>query len=313
MLESGDGLASLQARAAELSAENERFVANDPFILQTRQELQHNLDRFIVTRIEAKANELQAAGVEVAGDITPRLAFNGATPQQVGVQWNRANPDAILQTVGYVESEAFQESLARYQEFLPENISQIATRAAIEGWNPLRTAQAITNAVTNLPIAYANSLMRTTQLVAARDAMAIHTVVNADILEGQIRIATLDDRTCLACLALHGSSLRIGERVDDHRQGRCVAVPVVRGRRQFWETRIGTGEAWVRGLPESEQQQLAGFRATPAKYEAWRAGAVSLQDFVQVGTDTVFGQVISESSLRGILGEAAQNYYKARN
>jgi hypothetical protein len=159
----------------------------------------------------------------------------------------------------------------------------------------------LTQAIADVPRYQANTLMRTLQLTAYRDATAIHQAANANLIARVVRIAALDDRTCLSCLALHGTEVPVGERVDDHYSGRCIGISVVRGR----EVNVQTGEDWLRGLPEERQRTIMG----PAKFEAWKAGAVRLQEFVARRDDPVFGQMVQEASLKGLLGAAGSRTY----
>src|SRR5262249_5225294 len=107
--------------------------------------------------------------------------------------------------------------------------------------------------------------------------------------------------TCLACVALHGTILEVGERVDDHDSGRCIGIPMLAGRGYD----VQTGAEWFDGLDESQQQDMMG----NAAYAAYQARDVSLEDFAQKTTEDLGGGQIREASLRGILEEAAKDYY----
>jgi hypothetical protein len=48
-----------------------------------------------------------------------------------------------------------------------------------------------------------------------------------------------------------------------------------------------------------------------ARYRAFADGAVQLREFAQTTTDDVFGDMLTTASLRGVLGDAARNYYAA--
>jgi len=96
--------------------------------------------------------------------------------------------------------------------------------------------------------------LRTLYLESYRDATAIHQAANSPILSHAVRIGTLDVRICMACLALHGTELRIGERVKSHHQCHCTSIGVTKGSKQ----RIETGKAYLERLPEGDQQRLMG-------------------------------------------------------
>jgi len=212
---------------------------------------------------------------------------------QIGVAWNVPDPEAVNALVGYVNSEGWAAEIGRYPGLILDTVRHQAVRGIVEGWSPLVTAREIRRISEGMTVAQANNLMRTVQLVSYRDATAIHQRANADILTEQIRIATLDGRTCMACVALHGTRLAVGERVLDHHQGRCTSIAVVRGRPRV----VQTGEDWFNGLDEATARGLAG----DAAYELLRSGRATLRDFVQPYRDPVFGEMIREASVRQII------------
>lgn len=128
-------------------------------------------------------------------------------------------------------------------------------------------------------------------------------VYNLEVEEDHSYVANgIVVHNCMACVVLHGTKLRIGERVNDHRLGRCTSITQLKGRPRT----IRTGIDWFNGLNDSQQQQQMG----AAAWAAWKDGAINLQDFPKPAMDKVFGQVILEASLKGMLGDAARNYYQ---
>jgi len=61
---------------------------------------------------------------------------------------------------------------------------------------------------------------------------------------------------------------------------------------------VQTGEDWFAGLGEERQRAQMGDSA----YELWRGGRLELRDFVQPYTDPVFGEMVREASVKGMLG-----------
>ena len=199
------------------------------------------------------------------------------------------------------------------REFVGLSIDRVnnqAIRGISLGWNPLRTAREIRRIAEGFPAGQANNLMRTLQLTSYRDGGVVHQTANVGIIQQVIRITSLDMRTCLACVAQHGDVIWDSERdagtaiprVNDHHQGRCTSVVRVRGR----EVNVRTGADWYNGLSEGERRELAG----SANYEAMSAGAVGLRDFIAPYDDAVFGEMVGEASLRGLLGDGAREYYR---
>lgn len=297
-------LEELRAEAQRLQAAGERLQADNPVLRALLADLDPVMRRN-GNRIDGVADDLQRAGTDAAGQIVRQLALPGlddAALQAMGIQWNVPDPEAVAAAVQYSQSEAFAASLDRFAPDVMTTIQNMAVRGVVEGWSPLRIAEELTRLVQELPLAWANNIMRTLQLTSYRDAGVIHRLANADILEYQIRIAVLDTRTCLACIALHGTRLPLDARVDDHHQGRCDSICQVRG---FPPREIQSGEDWFNSLDEGQQRDMMGH----ANYEAWRAGAVTLSDFVQPYQSDIYGSMIRQASLLGILGDAARQYY----
>jgi hypothetical protein len=306
-------LAELEARAAELAALGQSLSADDPIFRALMADLDTVMGRN-VGRVDGIAEDIQARGANAAGTIQKQLALGGMTDAQaraIGIGWNVPNPEAVAQLIQYAQGDAFAAMLAKdFQGLVLGNVQNIFTRGISLGWGPMRIAQEIRNSVQGLPAAQVRNLARTLQLTSYRDATRVHQQANVEIIENVVRIAALDDRCCLSCIALHGtiiwnSERNAGEpipRVNDHHQGRCTSVVQVVGR----ELRVVTGEQWFNSQSPERQRLIAG----DANYNAIRAGAVSLSDFPQEYQDDVFGTMLREASLQGLLGNGAQQYYQ---
>lgn len=89
------------------------------------------------------------------------------------------------------------------------------------------------------------------------------------------RIATLDNRTCMACVMLHGAMYRSPGEFMDHPYGRCILIPVRNETRPIVPE--GAGEEWFMGLSDEEKRALMG----PEYYAAWLAGKYRLSDLLK--------------------------------
>jgi hypothetical protein len=300
----GQRLSELEAEAARLEAAGERLRPDNAVLRALLADLDTELAR-IAARVDVGAADAQRTGLEAAARLTRELALPGVddrTLASIGVTWNVPDPEAVNRLVGYVNSAGWAEELAAYPETVLNIVQNQAIQGIVEGWNPLRTAQMITRMAQGVPLAQANTLMRTVQLQSYRDAAVMHRVANADILTEQIRIAALDARTCMACVALHGTRLPIDERINDHHNGRCTSISVVKGRPRD----IQSGEDWFKSLPDERQREQMG----SAAWLAWKDGALNMRDLVHRYDDRVFGEMLREGSLRGALGDAAREYYQ---
>lgn len=285
-------LKQIDEEAADLMSKGQKLTPDNPVLRALLADLEIEMRRN-AARIDGIAPDLQQAAGQAAGRVQRQLALPFDAERLLGVSWNIPDPEAVAQLVDFVGSEAWRDLLDGYPKNIANTVGNQAIRGIVEGWSPLKTARQIRHIAEGLPVAQANTMARTLQLTSYRTATAVHQQANADILDGAIRIATLDDRTCLSCIALHGTLLEVGERVDDHHNGRCTSVPVVKGTQRT--TRTGT--EWFESLPENRQRVIAG----PAKFDALKRGDARLNEFVGEYDDAVFGRMLGERSLKSVL------------
>jgi SPP1 gp7 family putative phage head morphogenesis protein len=287
-------LSQLETEALRLRQAGERFTIDNPVLRALLADFEDELGRFggQVTN----ASERLATGAESAAAQFTRQTVIGVVPR-----WNVPDPEAIAALAGYVTHPEWEAEIAKYAGDGVEDVRRIIINGVIRGRNPVAIARDIRRIVDNYPRYRAENMMRTLQMQAYRAASAVHQRANADILSYQIRVGTLDHRICMCCLSLHGTRLAVGEMVLDHYGGRCVGVAVVQGHNRS----IQTGEEWYAAQDAETQRAIAG----DANYEALRAGRVQLRDFVQPVNDPLYGRMITEASLVGIIGQEARNFY----
>lgn len=309
-------LKELKAEAARLAAEGQKLTPDNvvfrAFIADLDVAMREN-----ARRVGNVAEAVQGSGINAAGRIQRQMALPGVTDQQLarmGLRWNTPDPEAVARLVNYAESEAWANMLAQYGDDVGRIISEQAIRGIAAGWNPLRTAERVLQLTETLPSYQANNLLRTLQITSYRDSTAIHQQANIAIASQIIRIAARDLRTCLSCIAQHGDVIWDSERdvtapilrVNDHHSGRCSSVMIVKGR----SANIQSGSDWFNNLTPERQAQQRSFVNNRSKLEAYRAGRVTLRDFVEPYSDPVFGPMIREASLKGVLGEDARQFLR---
>lgn len=298
-------LAELNAEAARLAEAGQKLRPDNPVLRALLADLEDVMQ--VNARLaDSAAQPVQQSAINAAGTIQRQLALPGMTDAQlraIGITWNRPNPEAVARLVGYAQSDAWAAAMNKYGSDVLGIISNQAIRGISLGWNPLRTAREVTRLTQSLPQYQANNLLRTLQLTSYRDATAAHQNANTAIASQVVRIAALDQRTCLSCVAQHGDVIWDSEsggpvpRVDDHHQGRCTSVVIVKGRSH----NIQSGEDWFNSLPESRQMQQNSFANSPGKFEAFKEGKVTLRDFVHRYNDPTFGAMRREASLAAAL------------
>ena len=284
-------------RAEALQAEGNSLDAGDMALSALLADMGDVLGR--VRRIvEGVAPDLQMSGVEAAPAVQIALGFPGLKREEVlAFGWNEPDPLAVAEAVGLVRDDLFEDAMGGLVDGVIEQVRSKAIAGIVAGRGPVAIATDIQALVKSLPLHRINTLMRTVQLVSFRRATAIQQRENARLIEKVIRLATLDKRTCLACIVLHGSEIPIGAPVIDHHAGRCVSATIIKGR----ERAIMTGAMWMKGLSTEYVDDMATFRNNPSKLEAIRRGEVQLEDFIEPYADELFGMMLREGSLQSAL------------
>lgn len=301
-------LQQFNEEADRLAAAGQKLTPENPVLSALLSEV---TDTLKVNRalINGAAPGLRESAVDAGLQLTPQLSTGGAN-----VQWNRPDPEAINRIVELVDSDAWAAELTDYTDGTLERMSDVIVRGVVSGQGPRATARQLALMIENLPRSTAETMMRSVQLNGYRAATTAMQVANADLIDYIVRIAVLDARCCLSCIALHGSRLKVGEEVKDHRNGRCTSVAVLKGAKgQSTQTyyvegkpvTVTTGQDWLNAHSAAGQQGIMG----SANYNAYSAGQVQLSDYVHSYDDALYGEVFTEASLKGILGEGAKAYY----
>ncbi len=258
----------------------------------------------VMQSAEASVRAQQLEVVTAAGRHVEELARLGAGRRgaAVTVNWNRLPVEALSSLVGFsADGSPLGELLGK----LPGEAGQAVRRGLIEGLalgqNPRQIARNIRGDLGG-NLARALTISRTEVLRSYRESTHQNYLANSEVLDGWIWLAAKQARTCIACLMLDGTIHPLSERLVDHPNGRCVPCPIVKGaelpRRQ-------TGAQWLEKQPEDVQRRVLG----DASYEAWKAGAVDLADFVGRKTSREWGTTRYARSLSDILGpERAKQY-----
>jgi hypothetical protein len=289
-----------EVRAAAETAESraERLRPDDPSISAFLDALEVELNG-LAGALGTATNAIVIAMLSISGSLARQISL----PRSRDNLWRPLRIEDLLRAGlrNYISRPEFAQMLRGFGAASVAQVRRAVTREFMRGTSPLRLALLLQRFARRMPEARAMTIARTLQLQTWRDATVLHYQANSDLVTHMIRVAALDGRTCLACIALHGTRLELGEALQDHYNGRCTAIGVTR----FTPRAIETGEQWFRRQPPSFQRRSMG----GAAWRAWRAGAVVLDDFVEEVDDPLFGEMVREASLRGILGSAARDYY----
>jgi hypothetical protein len=184
-------------------------------------------------------------------------------------------------------------------------VRDIMIEAIALGYGPARTAGLIAPFLKKIkdkfklemarPYADALRMTRTAQLWAAREATR-QNYRASDIVTGWVWWAQLDQRTCMACVALHGTVHTLDEILNDHYSGRCAMLVIIQGVNPVPDA---SGEKWFNSLSPAQQRQMMG----PGRYEAWQAGKFAFSAMAVQKDDTTYGTMTVEATLKSLLGE----------
>lgn len=182
------------------------------------------------------------------------------------------------------------------------------TRGVAAGDNPRETAARMVERAENLHNfgrSRAVTIARTETLDAYRDGARVTQDAHADVLAGWAWIAHLGPRTCRSCLAMHGQMFDLDVAgPDDHQQGRCARVPVVREEDGSVDLSwVPSAEEHFARLPRTEQERLLGRKG----YAAWVAGDFPIQDWTKTRHTTGW----RDSQVPATPGDPASNVDRA--
>lgn len=286
-------LAELNTEARRLESLGLKMDIQNPVLRAFTADLESELLRAAKV-IDDNADNLLEGAFDAAGQASPALArLNALDPAQAArvlVGWNMVSVEALAAEVNFTSKPAWRDLLKSVGDVPVSTINNLALRGFVGGWNPLRVAREIADTTKTIPRATANTLMRTLYLQSYREATAVTYRRNSDVIETAIRMATLDNRTCPVCIALHGTEIEPGQPLEAHYQCRCTSIVKLRGVEMY---PIPSGEQWFRGLPHDEQIDRLG----PGAFALWDAGRIELSDLVARRSDPVWGTMLERRSL----------------
>lgn len=300
-------LQQLQDEATRKAALGQPLSPDDPAIVALLADMRSVL-RQAGRQIDNVSSDVVASAINASISLAAQTTTTGLpqdAAEKVRAEWLVLDPTYVANAINYTNSPDWADALGIFDQSILQRIRDMVIRGIVQGQGPATTASQVSKAVQSLPTYQANMLLRTLQLTSFRDADVVNRVANAGIVQSQIRIAVLDDRTCMACVALNGTELPIDERIDDHYNGRCTSISVVKG----FPRQVQSGADWFDKLSPARQAQQMG----QAAFDAWQAGKIQLSDFVHHTDDPLFGGMIQEQSLKGMLGEAAKDFYKTKS
>lgn len=298
------GIEQLATRYFEVAATNDEISPSWVFEFNRLQNLQRQVEaelRTFANFAEARIVRAQYAAVEAAAQHLQEIVTASAGPG-VHVRWDRLPAKAVEDLVGFTRDGSPDGSPLR--ELLDE-LGPDASRAVRDGLiqglalghSPRKVARAIRGELGG-NLVRALKISRTECLRSYREATRRNYQANSDIIAGWRWLCAKQTRVCAMCLAMDGTFHTLEEHLDDHPNGRCTMVPVLKDEENKpppWET----GSDWLAKQSPEAQAQILG----QAGAAAYRAGAVQLTDYVGQRRSKEWGSTRYARSLRDILGD----------
>lgn len=176
-----------------------------------------------------------------------------------------------------------------------------ATSTAVQtGATPDWLALALASAL-NLALYRALTIARNETLDTWRTVQLDIFVANRDYLRAWVWHADLAS-CCTACALMHGSVHDMSEDLDGHVNCKCTAVPLAIGD-DSENGGVERGYSWLSRQDDDVLQDKLG----PAAFNAYKAGDVTLDQFLKTTNDREWGTSIYQASLRD-LGLDASDY-----
>lgn len=281
-------VAALQRQIVEGQAVGDwqrwRLVRHQALMAQVQDEL-----RQFGAVAEEEVQGLQAHALRAGLDLSAAQirAIGG-----IGLAFDRLPVSALEHMVGFLsDGSPLRALLDGLGTETGRRIGNTLTEALAQGWNPKKTAREIRRE-SGMGLTRALRIARTEQMRAFRSA-TLAGYRQSRVVARYRRIAAKSRRTCIACLLKDGEVYELSEEFTDHVNGRCVIIPVLRGK----EVNIGreSGREWFAKQPAETQRKILGNNAL---FDAWKRGEIDLDDMAHYHQDRRWGDSWQAASLK---------------
>ena len=244
---------------------------------QTRDEL-HKYERYMEPRITDGQRDMITRAIEHSAQ-----AINAvATEAGIVVPFNRlpvANVEGMVGLAG--DGSPLRAILADASSVGPDALAQELVNGIALGRNPIEVARQAIRRGLGQSFTRMQAISRTEQLRVYR-ITSLQSYQNSRVVVGYRRLSARDDRVCAACLMADGQQYPIDHGFDEHVQGRCTCIPVLRN---VPPVQYETGQEWFTRQPEGTQLAILG----RGRFDLWRRGEATLDDMVSRDWSDVWG------------------------
>lgn len=231
-----------------------------------------------------------------------------AVRREIAASLTRLPADAIEAAAGILgpDSPLVDKLGAEYGKAVSEQVANSIVDGLAVGQNPRTIARALQRNLQNglgTGLNWIMTTVRTAQIKSYQTANHATYLANSKIVPEWVWVSSLDERTCMSCLAKHGSVHPVTEPMNDHHNGRCAPLPKTISYKALGINapdpveEIPSGEQWFEQQPASLQKKMMG----AGKYEAWQDGKFNFADLSTPYQDDVYGELLRETTLTALL------------
>jgi hypothetical protein len=303
---------ALAERAAELEQPTRYQVMKLAALRSLQLQAVDEINKFAVYADTEVSNAAAANIQQALADSRDLVAAYFPQPQMqqaIAARWDMLPVEQVETALGFLadDSPLHDALTAKLGPTVAQRMADALVDGIALGKNPREIAR-IARRELGVGLSWALTTARTAQLWSYREATRANYMANSDIVSGWRWHATFDARTCMSCIAQHGSLHQVSEVLNDHHNGRCTQIPEVPLARRFGIAmpEIEAGEQWFNRQPEAQQRQRMG----PGMFDAWKAGAFQFNQLSEKYDDSVYGEMLREASLKGMLGDRAKEFYQ---
>jgi hypothetical protein len=199
---------------------------------------------------------------------------------QIVAQFDRLNISAVESMIGLAgDGSPLTRYLQAVHPAAADGVMEALINGVAQGIHPIKIAQEMANGL-GMGLQQAMNTARTETLRAYRNACLMQYDASG-LVVGYKRISARDERVCAGCLFTDGMFVESHSEFEEHNQGRCSMIPVLRdGAEPNWQSPYD----WFEGQSATTQESILG----PGRFEAWQNGA-SLESMVTRTEDPIWG------------------------
>jgi len=254
-----------------------------------------------VTAGQRAAVGLSVQGAPVVANASLPTGITLGNLANVGIGWNQLPAEAFQAFVGISGDGApVGNLLANLGPQAATGVKQGIRTGIATGQSPREIANVVRQAA-GMPLSKALTISRTEVNRAHREATRLNYAANSNVVKGYRRLATKDENTCMACIALDNTVYETNEPLDAHPNCRCAMVPDTLTYQDLGldipeEPRPQTGQEWFGQQDRKTQENMMGTKV----FTAYQGGRVGLNDLVTTSTSSVWGKSSTVKSNRAL-------------